>query len=459
MSLTVVSRRVLALLSLLVPLLVAPVLPAGSTPALVVPTRAEREHVRPRVGEPTVVRLDAPAAHVAAYWQGHAGARVQLAFSEDGERFGPWRDAGRDEDARRSGTTWGALHGVERADAVRVRTDRPVGKVTVLAISDAVPTVTEDRQVAASAEAATIQPPVVPRGGWGADEALMTWAPQFYETRKLVVHHTAGSSSFTDQAAAAAEVRAIYRYHAVDKGWGDIGYNFLIDPFGNVYEGRYSRDYAGATPSGDDALGRGVTAAHTSGWNSGTVGVAMLGTYTDADITPAARQALTQLLAWEASRHGIDPEATSTFVNPVSGASISTANIAGHRDYGSTECPGASFYAALPQLRRDVAAEIAGPVPAPDTSAPTAPASIQAVGYRARVEVGWAAASDDTAVTSYQLQRKRGTGSFATIGSPSGTAYVDTSVARRTSYTYRVRARDAAGNVSPWSPSATTRTG
>ena len=302
MSVTVVSRRVLALLALLVPLLVAPVLPAGSTPAQVVPTRAEREHIRLRAGEATVVRLDATAAHVAVYWEGFADARVQLAFSEDGERFGPWRDAGRDEDARRSSTTWGALHGVGRADAVRVRADRQVGAVTVLAISDAEPAVAEERQVAASVEAATTQPPVISRGGWGADEALMTWAPQFYETRKLIVHHTAGSSSFDDQAAAAAEVRAIYRYHAVDKGWGDIGYNFLIDPFGNVYEGRYSRDYTGANPSGDDAQGRGVTAAHASGWNSGTVGVAMLGTYSDADVTPAARQVLTRLLAWEAER-------------------------------------------------------------------------------------------------------------------------------------------------------------
>ena len=120
----------------------------------------------------------------------------------------------------------------------------------------------------------------------------MTWAPQFYATKKLVVHHTATSDDYADRAGAEAQIRSIYYYHSVTQGWGDIGYNFLIDKFGNIYEGRYSRDYAGANPTGDDATGRGVTGAHTGGWNSGTVGVALLGTLTTHDATPAAREAL-----------------------------------------------------------------------------------------------------------------------------------------------------------------------
>ena len=85
----------------------------------------------------------------------------------------------------------------------------------------------------------------------------MTWAPQFYATKKLVVHHTDTSDDYTDRAGAEAQIRSIYYYHSVTQGWGDIGYNFLIDKFGNVYEGRYSRDYAGANPTGDDTSGRG----------------------------------------------------------------------------------------------------------------------------------------------------------------------------------------------------------
>jgi len=227
------------------------------------------------------------------------------------------------------------------------------------------------------AAAATTEPTVVSRGTWGADPAYMTWVPQFFDTKKLVVHHTDTSDDYTDRAGAEAQIRSIYYYHSVTQGWGDIGYNFLIDKFGNIYEGRYSRDYAGGNPTGDDASGLGVTGAHTSGWNSGTVGVALLGTLTTHDATPAARQALERLLAWEASRNGIDPQATQPFVNPVSGATRTTANIAGHRDYVATACPGDTFYPTLPAMRAGTAALITG-TPAPDTTAPTAPTGLKA---------------------------------------------------------------------------------
>ena len=96
--------------------------------------------------------------------------------------------------------------------------------------------------------------------------------------------------------------------------------------------------------------------------------MALLGTLTTHDATPAARDALNRLLAWEASRNGINPEATEAFVNPVSGATITSPNIAGHRDYAATACPGDTFYPTLPAIRRDVAALIAGSTPAPDTT-------------------------------------------------------------------------------------------
>jgi hypothetical protein len=164
-------------------------------------------------------------------------------------------------------------------------------------------------------------------------------------------------------------VRSIYYYHAVTQGWGDIGYNFLVDEAGRVYEGRYSREYpTGESPTGEDASGNGVTAAHASGYNSGTMGVALLGTLTDRDAAAPARDALERLLAWKADRHGIDPEGSSLYTNPVNGSQKTFANIAGHRDVNATECPGSVFYATLPDLRARVAALIAGPT---DTTAPT----------------------------------------------------------------------------------------
>ncbi|MEJ7755939.1 MAG: N-acetylmuramoyl-L-alanine amidase [Nocardioidaceae bacterium] len=263
--------------------------------------------------------------------------------------------------------------------------------------------------------AATDQPPVLSRDQWGADPQYMTWAPQFYPTKKLIVHHTATSNDYADRAGAESQVRSIYYYHSVTQGWGDIGYNFLIDKFGNVYEGRYSREYGGANPSGDDANANGVTGARTSGWNSGTVGVAMLGTFTDRDVTPAARDALEALLAWEANRHGIDPQATQPFVNPVSGATTTTPNIAAHRDYTATECPGDTFYGTLPAIRSQVAARIAGPGTA-DTTAPTPPSNLTASGGKSRVTLSWAKSSDDVGVAGYRVLRSRSSsGTFTQV--------------------------------------------
>ena len=409
--------------------------------------------------------------HVAAYWVGRSHARVRLAFSPDGIHFGSPVRAGRDDLGRqRPGRmTYGLLRSAPNATMVRVTSDRPIRQLTVLGLSDpvspegpAAAVAAVDRPAAVSATGAgTTQPAVVSRAGWGADPALMTWAPQFYATKKLVVHHTDTSNDYTDQAGAQAQIRSIYYYHSVTQGWGDIGYNFLIDKFGTIYEGRYSRNYAGANPTGDDPSGNGVTGAHTGGWNSGTVGVALLGTFTNQDITPAARQALEDLLAWEAARNGIDPLATQPFVNPVSGATITTPNIAGHRDYAATLCPGDAFYGTLPTIRADVAARTgAAPAPAPaDTTAPTTPTNVSASGGRNRVSLAWSASTDDVGVSGYQVWRSKTSGSgYTQVASVTSTSYVNSSLARRTTYYYKVRAYDAAGNTSAFSAVVAART-
>jgi hypothetical protein len=362
---------------------------------------------------------------------------------------------------RKNGTTYGALLSAPGAVAVRVSTDRPLAQLTVLGLSDGVTTIAEEptsSSTPAVASAATAEPSIVSRGGWGADPAYMTWAPQFYPTKKLIVHHTATSDNYTDRAGAEAQIRSIYYYHSVTQDWGDIGYNFLIDKFGTIYEGRYSRDYAGANPTGDDATGRGVTAAHTAGWNSGTVGVALLGTLTTHDATPAARAALTRLLAWEASRNGINPEATETFVNPVSGATITSPNIAGHRDYAATACPGDTFYPTLPGIRRDVAALIAGSTTAPDTTPPSQPTGLTAVPGRTQVTLTWTAPVDKD-INNYQVWRSSSaTTGFAQVGTPTGTTFTVEALSRRTTYYFRVRAVDTSGNIGPFGATVSART-
>jgi hypothetical protein len=174
-------------------------------------------------------------------------------------------------------------------------------------------------------------------------------------------------------------VRSIYYYHAVTQAWGDIGYNFLVDEAGRIYEGRHTINYAsGSSPTGEDSSGRGVTAAHAYGFNSGTVGVALLGTLTNQGPTPAARRALEQILAWKADAHGIDPQGASLYTNPVNATQKTFANISGHRDVDATECPGGVLYSALPSIRSNVATMLGAPPPprpAPDFSLSISPTS------------------------------------------------------------------------------------
>ncbi|MFC8448040.1 peptidoglycan recognition family protein [Kitasatospora sp. NPDC057223] len=193
------------------------------------------------------------------------------------------------------------------------------------------------------------------RAAWGADESkrfkngVENTPTAYYPLQALTVHHTDGINADPDPA---ATVRAIYEYHAVTLDWGDIGYHFLIDEAGRVYEGRYS----GTDPlPAHDASGNMVTAFHSAGYNSGNLGIALLGTLSGQLPTEAARRSLTLLLAGLSFWHGLDPEAAITFVNPVNGVTKAARTISGHRDWLATDCPGATMYDTLPALRTDVA--------------------------------------------------------------------------------------------------------
>ncbi|MGJ5833186.1 peptidoglycan recognition protein family protein [Streptomyces ossamyceticus] len=199
------------------------------------------------------------------------------------------------------------------------------------------------------------------RRDWGADETLRfaadgreLWPPEYHPVQTLTVHHTADGSTDPDPA---ARVRAIYREEAVGADdYGDIGYNYLIDENGRVYEGRWSG--TDGTPA-HDAGGRLVTGAHVQGYNSGNVGIALLGTLTDRPASAAARATLVRLLAELAERHRIDPLGKVAYRNPVSGVSRVAPAIGGHRHWANTDCPG-SLYTAMPSLREEVAALMAG---------------------------------------------------------------------------------------------------
>ncbi len=173
-----------------------------------------------------------------------------------------------------------------------------------------------------------------------------------------VVHHTVDANEYGPQDSAAM-VLAICRYHRNTSGWRDIGYNFLVDRYGQVFEGR-----AGGTDQP-------VIGAQAQGYNGVSTGVANIGTFTDAAQTPEAIAATAQLLAWKLSLHGapVSGQVTVTSAGGPSnrypaGTPVTFERIAGHRDADTTACPGDALVAQLPEIRRQ-AAVLAPSVPAP----------------------------------------------------------------------------------------------
>jgi hypothetical protein len=131
---------------------------------------------------------------------------------------------------------------------------------------------------------------VVSRAQWGADESLRKGTPLYAPVTKLIVHHTVTPNVDPDPA---ATIRAMYAFHTQIRGWDDIGYNFLVDAQGRVYEGRWARAYgAGELPTGEDTSRRGVVGAHAEGTNTGSAGIALLGDFTSAAPSAAALASL-----------------------------------------------------------------------------------------------------------------------------------------------------------------------
>lgn len=164
-----------------------------------------------------------------------------------------------------------------------------------------------------------------------ADEPY--WAPKYSShVAHLVVHHTSTGPVDGDYA---AKVRDIYRYHTVSRGWGDIGYNYLIDPNGVIYEGRYGGEHNELPVVGGHALCS----------NANTLGIAMIGNHQENPMSPEAVEALTDLLAYFSHKHDLDPMGQSLWHGEVQNV------IGGHRDFQSTACPGQYLYDLLPHIR------------------------------------------------------------------------------------------------------------
>lgn len=212
---------------------------------------------------------------------------------------------------------------------------------------------------------------VISRSGWGADESLrflgtdkpagemiamdggaeketttsgnlsktvstdtggktLSWPLAYPEkVSKIIVHHTATTRNLDDPAQA---IRNIYYYHSITRGWGDIGYNYILDQKGNIYEGRYGGD--------------GVVGGHAYNYNVGSIGIAVLGNYEENQVPQPVIDSLSNLIKIKSTKYGIDPEGSSTFGGKM------LPNVIGHRDVGATACPGKNMYSLLPAVRK-----------------------------------------------------------------------------------------------------------
>ncbi len=282
----------------------------------------------------------APFDMVGASWEGREAGEARVR-ARSGGRWGPWTELEvEDEDApdpgsqeNRNPRTVTRPLWAENSDGFELEGPSAGLKVHLVRQDGA-----RVRVRSAPGAGAAERPPIGDRGSWGArgPKGPASYAPN---VKMAFVHHTAGSNAY-----GADDVPRILRsdqaYHMDVRGWNDIGYNFLVDRFGRIWEGR-----AGGT---DNA----VIGAHAEGYNTGSTGVAVLGTFTSAEVPGAAVNAVSRLLGWKLAIHGVDPE----------GRNGEFHNVAGHRDSKATDCPGARLYDRLPEIR-SAARSHAAPAP------------------------------------------------------------------------------------------------
>jgi hypothetical protein len=199
-----------------------------------------------------------------------------------------------------------------------------------------------------SARAQTTQPAIVSRADWGGDACPPRAEPEYGEVKMAFIHHTVSANEYgPDQSA--AMVLGICRYHRNSNGWNDLGYNFLVDRYGTIFEGR------------GGGIAEAVIGAQAQGYNSQSTGIASIGTFSTAGQTEAGLRALAHLLSWKLGVHGVPARGTVTLTSAggatnryPAGSHPTFERISGHRDADRTACPGDGLYDQIETLRRTV---------------------------------------------------------------------------------------------------------
>jgi hypothetical protein len=396
--------------------------------------------------------------HVGIHWKGEgdvAALNFQIRSSPNGSDWSPWQQLWIDAlpEENRYGEVFAALASVNRDRYLQYRAhfnpDTPspavLNKVTVTALAvsspqeftaaarrTSTPTPTKTPSATStpstSSEAWKLESPfdadqLLSREEWGAWEnyrldpyGAEVWRRMYVPTKKIVVHHTATLCNSNPQDPnypypiytpdeAVLNVRAIYYYHAITRGWGDIGYNALIDRFGRVYEGRRGRD--SGFSDGREIISPDVVAGHVYNVNEGSAGVSLLGNF-DANAFGSTEEqnmikALIDFLVWSCRRHYVSPTESSDFLMVNYGQVLRMPNIAGHCECGYTACPGRYAYARLPEWRQTVASRIGAEAEIPPLAQITevpGSADIDA----GRVSFAWKPHNASSALFSYYLE-------------------------------------------------------
>jgi N-acetylmuramoyl-L-alanine amidase len=312
------------------------------------------------------VSLGAPADLIGVSWRGEPHARVEMRLREASGRFGAWVAAGArghaPEGPARGSETIGDPVWTGGTSELQLRSDRPLERVRLhlVDVSGGIGARVRARRIALLATPLALatpalaagagQPPIIARRAWAHRAAPPKVAPEYGAVRLAFVHHTENPNGY-GRGEVPSMLLAIYAFHRYVRGWDDIGYNFVIDRFGRIFEAR-----AGG-------IDEPVSGAQAGGYNLESTGVAVLGSFQSVPISAHARNALQRLLAWKLSLHGVPAHGSVTVrVNPAgavfsrfpAGAHVPLPRIAGHRDGDSTDCPGDALYGELPQIRRAV---------------------------------------------------------------------------------------------------------
>ncbi len=376
-------------------------------------------------------------------WQesgdGHREPAIAVRTRGDGGEWSRWEPVGaHSEDGPDPGTEEARVEGMANpvwageADWVQYRSSEPLGGVRLNFVNTAGTATGADRARtalrgvvnsavvgiggllrASIAGAQEPQPGMVSRAEWAGDDCPPRSGPVYGQVEAAYVHHTVNLNDYS-QAEARQIVLGICRYHRNTNGWNDVGYNFLVDRFGTIYEGR-----AGG-------VGAAVIGAQAEGFNSQSTGIANIGTFSSVPQSQAALQAMARLIRWKLPLHGNPTSGTTVMQSAgggsnryAAGTSVRVQRVLGHRDTNATECPGGALYGQLAELRglvggvapQGVATSVTASVDAPRstidygdsatltgrlTSADGAPLAGQAVTVQARVDGRWKASSTPT---------------------------------------------------------------